>query len=368
MSGVKAAGLISAAGLSSRMGAFKPLLDLSGKPLICRTVESLVRGGVQQVVVVTGRNRDGIARVLQKYPQVRLVHNPHYAETAMYDSLKLGLQQISAADVIVCLPADVPAVRLETVRYLLQQWENQKPDVLFPVYQGKQWHPPVLAGSLLPALLQYDGTGGLKGALEQLSQSKVYVTVPDAGCTMDADYPDEYQRLCRYWPLRDVPDREVCQVLYELAGTPEPVQQHCEAVAQKAMELGAQLKKRGSILQLSLLESAARLHDVCRTEADHAKAGAAFLRQYGFYRVADLAEIHMDWPETLSVQLDEAAVLYLADKLVSGDQNVPLAQRFAEKLARYAGDAEAAAQIQRRQTVALEILDLLRQAGVQIAQ
>ena len=47
MSVIKATGLVVAAGLSSRMGAFKPLLDLAGKPLICRTVKKLAAGAAQ---------------------------------------------------------------------------------------------------------------------------------------------------------------------------------------------------------------------------------------------------------------------------------------------------------------------------------
>ena len=33
------AGIVLAAGLSSRMGAFKPLLEVEGKSMVCRVVE-----------------------------------------------------------------------------------------------------------------------------------------------------------------------------------------------------------------------------------------------------------------------------------------------------------------------------------------
>lgn len=368
MSGLTVKGLISAAGMSSRMGDFKPLLDLAGKPLICRTVESLLSGGAQQVVVVTGRHHQMMEAVLAGYPQVQTVHNEQYETTAMFDSIRLGLQQVGSCDVLLFLPVDVPAIRPQTIQMLLAHWMKQKPDVLLPVYGAENWHPPVIAGRMIPALLQYDGAGGLRGGLESLCQRMERWPVPDVGCTMDADYPEDYQQLCRYWPVREIPDRESCRIFYQLAGTPEPVQAHCSAVAKQAEKLAGALAARGVILQQALLESAALLHDMCRTQAHHAQAGAELLRQYGCDAVAELVAVHMDWPEERPVVLDEAAVLYLADKLVSGDQNVPLSQRFAEKLARYAGEAEAVVQIQRRQTVALEILDLLRQIGVQIAQ
>lgn len=47
-------GLILAAGLSSRMGDFKPLMPLRGKTLIENTIDSLLLCGVAPIVVVLG--------------------------------------------------------------------------------------------------------------------------------------------------------------------------------------------------------------------------------------------------------------------------------------------------------------------------
>lgn len=369
MSGLKAAGLIVAAGMSSRMGSFKPLLDLDGKPLICRTAESLLQGGAEQVAVVTGRNSAAVEQVLTAYDNVTLLHNADYETTAMFDSIKLGLQQLRQYDAILFLPGDVPCIRSETVRLLLQQWQIQRPDVLHPLYpdangQSAQWHPPIISGDLIPALLQYDGPQGLKGALAVLAQRVEQLPVPDAGCTMDADYMEDYQKLCAYWSRRYYPDLADCQMFYQLADTPEQVQQHCIAVAQKALELGKALQQRGISLNLELLESAALLHDICRAQANHAAAGADFLRQYGLEQTADLVAVHMDWPTGQAVVLNEASLLYIADKLVSGDGKVSLLERFAQKEQRYHDRPEILANILQRKQIAVQILDLLQQMGI----
>ena len=49
---MKIQGLIVAAGQSSRMGAFKPLLELEGYALIERSIFSLKNAGVEEIVVV----------------------------------------------------------------------------------------------------------------------------------------------------------------------------------------------------------------------------------------------------------------------------------------------------------------------------
>ncbi len=365
MSGIKAAGLITAAGMSSRMGAFKPLLDLDGRPLICRTAESLLQGGTTQVVVVTGRNGAAVQQALKGYSQVTVLHNAAYETTAMYDSLCLGLRQLQQYDAVLFLPGDVPCVRSETVRCLLEQWQEQRPDVLYPLYYNEtgepvRWHPPVISGRLIPALLQYSGERGLRGALAALAKNTKELPVPDAGCTMDADYAEDYQRLCAYWPRRYYPTGKDCPAFYQLAGTPEAVQQHCAAVAQKAVELGQLLQQHGVSVQLDLLESAALLHDVCRTQENHGQAGAAFLRRYGLCEVADLTATHMDWPQEQPVTLNEGALLYLADKLVTGNQQVSLEQRFAEKERKFQQQPEVLKKILRRKQTALQILELLQ--------
>ncbi len=365
MSGIKAAGLITAAGMSSRMGAFKPLLDLDGKPLICRTAESLLQGGATQVVVVTGLNGAAVQQALKEYSQVTVLHNAAYETTAMYDSLCLGLRQLQQYDAVLFLPGDVPCVRSETVRCLLEQWQEQRPDVLYPLYYNEtgepvRWHPPIISGRLIPALLQYNGERGLQGALAALAKITEEMFVPDAGCAMDADYAEDYRKLCACWPRRYYPAQAACQAFYDLAGTPEAVQQHCAAVAQKAVELGQLLQQRGVSVQLKALESAALLHDVCRTQENHAQAGAAFLRRYGLCEVADLVAMHMDWPQEQPVILNEAALLYLADKLVTGNQQISLRQRFAEKEKKFQQQPEVLEKILHRKQIALQIIELLR--------
>lgn len=115
---------------------------------------------------------------------------------------------------------------------------------------------------------------------------------------------------------------------------------------------------------MELLESAALLHDICRAQANHAAAGADFLRQYGLEQTADLVAVHMDWPTGQAVVLNEASLLYIADKLVSGDGKVSLLERFAQKEQRYHDRPEILANILQRKQIAVQILDLLQQMGI----
>ena len=57
---MKINGLIVAAGLSSRMKDFKPLMKINNKPLIMNTIDSLRQGGIKDIYVVVGYRGDEI--------------------------------------------------------------------------------------------------------------------------------------------------------------------------------------------------------------------------------------------------------------------------------------------------------------------
>ena len=91
---MKIAGIIAAAGLSSRMGEFKPLLLLGGEPILHREVELLLSCGVSPVLVVAGHRADEVKAALQHFPadRVRVLWNERYKDDMF---LSVQLPQVS---------------------------------------------------------------------------------------------------------------------------------------------------------------------------------------------------------------------------------------------------------------------------------
>jgi len=186
------AGLILAAGVSSRMGQFKPLLYVDGKSMIQRVAEGMEKAGVSPIVVVAGYQADLLEDHL-KGMDVTVIRNTRYYETQMLDSLLLGLEQLKAERVLIS-PADIPLVKEETVRQLL---ETQGPFVR-PLYRGTPGHPVVLSTDILPMLRSYSGKGGLNGAVEAFQIPITDVAVEDQGTALDSDTRDDYAALLKY--------------------------------------------------------------------------------------------------------------------------------------------------------------------------
>ena len=87
---MRTGGLVVAAGLSSRMGAFKPMLPVGGDTLLRRGLTTLLRCGCGPVAVVTGRDRELLEASLGDLP-VHCIHNADFSTSQMFDSVRLGL-------------------------------------------------------------------------------------------------------------------------------------------------------------------------------------------------------------------------------------------------------------------------------------
>ena len=328
--------VVAAAGLSSRMKAFKPHLPLADGTVIGAVITTLKRAGVDDIVVVTGYKADEMAVHLEKH-EVRIVENKLYAESEMFDSIKLGLKSFrDDCRAVFITTGDVPLMKLESLK------AQQKPqtNIVRPVYQGKGGHPVLISKKHLPQLLNYSGDKGLKGAILSLEEPMIDLEVDDPGVIMNLNTPEEFAqaRIYEQENLQEedlpenVPSYEEILTLWDLYKTPSNVRQHMLVVEKVAAELAAELATAGKILDHKLICAAALLHDLCRTKRDHEKAAGEVLRKLGYSDLAHLVESHNDgsWDD----DIDEAGVLYLADKQVLGSQRVTIEERFAASYAR----------------------------------
>lgn len=200
---MRTAGIITAAGLSSRMGEFKPLLPLKGTTIIKNTIQVMKLAGVQKIIVIIGHNKEIMEQHLQG-TDVEVVYNSSYADCDMMKSIQIGLKYLLQCedwqpnDSFFILPGDMPVISPETLKLLKNHLEQSDGNIIFPTIGGRKKHPPLIHMNLAGALMNYIGDRGLRGALEQYENDTVLLEVYDYGCTLDADTKDDYKRLLEY--------------------------------------------------------------------------------------------------------------------------------------------------------------------------
>jgi len=341
------AAIVLAAGLSSRMKKFKPLLHLGGVTALERIVRTYREAGVADVRVVVGHRFDELQPIVERLG-CHMVLNRRYPE-GMFSSVSAGIGTLHRGiDAFFVHPVDVPLVRAATIRRLLQAYRESHSDLFYPSFLGTRGHPPLIAGRHASTIADRNEEGGLRNVLACWEAGAVEVSVADDLVLHDMDTPDDYQSLAERVKRLDIPTPAECQALLAMHRVDERIIRHCREVARLAVEFGEQLNRAGCNMDLNLLTSAGLLHDITRHEPDHARTGAQLLQQCGFNAVADLVASHMNYPSPVSAPISEAAVLYLADKLVCGERRVSLTERFSQALERHAGHPEISEKVRGR--------------------
>jgi CTP:molybdopterin cytidylyltransferase MocA len=90
----KIAGLILAAGFSSRMGKIKPLLPIGSVTLLERVISSFFAGGINDIFLVLGHYQNQILSNLPYKDQINIIYNPLYPQ-GMLSSIRAGINAIS---------------------------------------------------------------------------------------------------------------------------------------------------------------------------------------------------------------------------------------------------------------------------------
>ncbi len=136
------AGVILAAGLSSRMGDDnKLLMEWRGRPMLSHVATAALNSRLGRVIVVTGHEAD---RVTEMIPSEALVaHNGDYA-SGMASSLKTGLVACEACDGMMVLLGDMPLVTSNHINILLDAFSDAGTGSIVMAALGDRVGNPVL--------------------------------------------------------------------------------------------------------------------------------------------------------------------------------------------------------------------------------
>lgn len=332
----KVSAIVLAAGFSSRMGEFKPLLPLAGTSTIGRVTVALRQAGVEDVIVVTGYRAAELLPELTRY-RLRHTMNDSYA-AGMYSSVQSGVQALAADTAAFFLwPVDVPLVRSHSLRLLLRDFHQHGAAVTYPTFRGERGHPPLIAASLIPLIRTQERPEGLRGLLAEQETVARDVAVVDEGVVADMDTPEDYSKLKEWADNRGIPTPAECEEILSRWHTSAEVIRHSRLVANVACEIAAALNRTGVALNPAWVGAAGLLHDLAKPKVrrNHARIGARILCSLGFPAVAGSVAMHMDFDYELGEPLNETAVVYLADKLVQGDRLVTIDERFVPAWMKY---------------------------------
>ena len=192
------AAVVAAAGFSSRMGRFKPLLAWRNGTVIEAVAAALAEGDVSPIYVVTGHRGADIAEQLKGGP-AEVVFNPDYPLNEMLRSYQVGVEALCRNGVVVqgalLALGDQPHIPADVIRQIICRAQAEPEAVVVPSYMRRRGHPvylPTWAFSMLVGLSRRQSLRNLLGTLEDRI---VYENVDSDCVRRDMDVPAEYESL-----------------------------------------------------------------------------------------------------------------------------------------------------------------------------
>jgi molybdenum cofactor cytidylyltransferase len=195
------AGVVLAAGRSSRMGSPKALLDFLGLPFAVRILQALEALEVKTRVMVLGPDAPRIQPVLAGH-DCMIAENPE-PETGPIESLRLALRALQPLQpsAVLVWPVDLPHVRVATVERLLEAQRRGRAAVVVPTFGGRRGHPVIWGSKLFADLLNSPAATkeGAKAVLHAHERDLETVAVDDPAVVDQVNTPEDYERLVREW-------------------------------------------------------------------------------------------------------------------------------------------------------------------------
>ncbi len=193
------AGVILAAGESSRMGSDKALLAWHGGTFLSGAIQML-EPNCEVVIVVAGKNANSLAPIVNSQA-AKLTQN-HRTEDGQFSSLRVGLQEVLnlGRDAAIVALVDRPPADPRTVAHLKQEFlraVDQHHWAVVPEHNGTHGHPIIVGREMIEAFLRAPAQSTARDVEHAHQQKIVYVHVADANVVRNVDTPQDYQQLSR---------------------------------------------------------------------------------------------------------------------------------------------------------------------------
>ena len=192
------AGIILAAGASTRFGEPKQLLRLKDKCLLEWVLDAALKSQLNRIVLVLGYAHQKILQVLGdqlQHPKLLVAINPQY-EKGQSLSLQTGLSKVKDDyPAVMFLLGDQPMLDTATINVLLERFWADNKDICIPICQGKRKTPTIFRRPLYTQLMDIKGDKGARKLIDDNPDQVLAVETENPICFFDVDTQQDFQSL-----------------------------------------------------------------------------------------------------------------------------------------------------------------------------
>lgn len=189
-------GIVLAAGLGTRMGETKQLVDLNGTAMVAVSVGHALRSRLARVIVVVGHDAAAVTVAVPVGAEV--VTNSHY-ERGNLSSFRVGLKAAGEGPVML-LVADMPGVTGEIIDKCLERYDTDQPWAVMARYADVLAHPYIFSPKAVARSFEYEGRKALYRMLAQQTAGKVVEVAFGGPRPVDINTPEAVAVYLRRHP------------------------------------------------------------------------------------------------------------------------------------------------------------------------
>jgi molybdenum cofactor cytidylyltransferase len=191
------AGIILAAGESTRFGEPKQLLVVGGRSLIDWVLSAALDSSLNRVVLVLGCEHERIQRSLGSaaaHPKCEILVNPDY-RSGQSTSLKAGLRRVLPGFFsVMFLLGDLPLVDADLINLLLERFLESEKTICVPTHRGRRGNPTIFGRPFYPKLLKLTGDKGARELIDAHPNEVLAVEIADPAAFHDIDRPEDVEK------------------------------------------------------------------------------------------------------------------------------------------------------------------------------
>jgi molybdenum cofactor cytidylyltransferase len=195
------AGVILAAGSSSRFGEPKQLLDLGGRPVLAHTLAAVRQTSLDPLAIVLGHAAAEIAQHVN-VRDVQTIHNPDY-QSGQSSSVRAALAALADdVDAVVFILGDQPLVEPAVIDRLVSAYRTEHALIVQPKYREGRGNPVLIARSFFTELAGVTGDTGARPLIQHHRDAVRLVDATEFSRPDDIDTREDYENILRAFAAR----------------------------------------------------------------------------------------------------------------------------------------------------------------------
>ncbi len=192
------AGIILAAGMSTRFVSLKPLFKIGDSNILTMVIDASLQSKLDEVVLVLGYRADAIMEAIGekfRYTRIRTLINPHYAD-GISVSIQRGLNEIKDEfPSVMIMLGDHPLLKPRIIDLLLDRFRSSDKSICLPVYKGLRGHPVCFGNIFYPSLMAIKGDMGARDTIRENPGEVLEVEIDDPDPFFGVDNNEDIAKL-----------------------------------------------------------------------------------------------------------------------------------------------------------------------------